>query len=198
MSKFLAIGGVVLASGLMAAGLAQTVPPDQAAQAVPSGAKPHIEIPDTETATCQMCHEDVGKAAVPHGALDAGGCTVCHDFSGAGEETRIAFAAGATSGNTAPLCAMCHEDIAGLLKAPHVHGPAAAGEGTTCHAPHGSETAGLLTAPALQELCTMCHADVGEDLAKKTPHKPAVASCTLCHDAHGSPNPAQLREVVNP
>lgn len=194
---------IVVASGLLVVATAGAVaiqapqtPPAPAAQAEAPSGKPHMEVPDTESSTCLMCHEDIAKAEVVHAPVAEGMCTTCHEFSGAGESMRVALAGGTTD-DTAPLCTMCHDDIAGLLKAPHVHGPAAEGGCTTCHSPHGSASKGLLTAPQA-ELCGMCHADVAEDLGKKTPHKPAAAACTLCHDPHGGPNPAQLRAEVNP
>jgi len=155
-----------------------------------------VEIPDAEATTCLGCHEGLDKAKVAHAPVAGGMCASCHEFSGQGEETRVALAGGAVSDNTTPLCLTCHEDVGSALKAANGHVPAASGDCASCHSPHGSDHPKLMKAPE-RELCATCHDDVGQELQKKVVHAPATAACGVCHNPHGSPNPMLLREVPN-
>jgi DmsE family decaheme c-type cytochrome len=53
-----------------------------------------------------------------------------------------------------------------------------------CHAPHGSQTRGLVRADSTNELCAKCHQ------AKEGPfvfeHPPATEDCAICHEPHGT------------
>ena len=63
---------------------------------------------------------------------------------------------------------------------------------TDCHNVHGEDGTGLMVKANLREKCTSCHAD------KRGPflweHAPAAEDCTLCHDPHGSNQPALLKK----
>lgn len=86
-------------------------------------------------------------------------------------------------------CAPCHP---GKGAGKHVHGPAALGQCTACHDPHGSPF------PALAKdgrRCFSCHDPFppGESL-----HRPATdGRCHACHDPHASPHPAHLKREGN-
>jgi len=145
-----------------------------------------------EAATCLICHEGLDQGPVQHAPVAGGMCTTCHEFSGSGEEMKVALVGGAVSDNTAPLCTMCHDDVAAALETEHTHAPAASGDCVLCHNPHRSDHEHLLNSPQV-ELCTMCHGDVATALETAYAHAPAASGeCTLCHNPHGSIQPRQL------
>ncbi len=63
-----------------------------------------------------------------------------------------------------------------------------------CHNVHGENGTGLRIKATSREKCVSCHAD------KRGPflwdHAPAAEDCTLCHDPHGSNQPALLKKRV--
>jgi DmsE family decaheme c-type cytochrome len=63
-----------------------------------------------------------------------------------------------------------------------------------CHNVHGEDGSGLLVKASSREKCTSCHAE------KRGPvlweHAPVAEDCTLCHDPHGSNQPALLKKRV--
>jgi predicted CXXCH cytochrome family protein len=78
------------------------------------------------------------------------------------------------------LCFNCHDAFGTKAS---VHEPVAGGECTTCHDPHASDQAKLLTQP-VGELCTSCH-----DGPSAAPHLHGPVSsgeCTACHVPHVS------------
>jgi len=85
------------------------------------------------------------------------------------------------------VCYTCHDK--GMFSKKEVH--AAIGMGcTSCHNPHSTDTAKLLTADQ-PEVCYTCH-DKGM-FTKKTVHSPVAAGmCLSCHSAHASDEMALL------
>ncbi len=91
-------------------------------------------------------------------------------------------------------CARCHSE---LTKRPHVHTAVSSGSCSDCHLP--SDAPGKCKQPvgkgwklvaADPALCQSCH-----DMKGKAPSHPAIdMGCTACHDPHGSPNQAQLKQ----
>jgi predicted CXXCH cytochrome family protein len=64
---------------------------------------------------CLMCHDDVVEGERKHGAIEAGGCTICHDPHGSSRKRLLAMAF--PEGLYAPwspdnyeLCFSCHEE----------------------------------------------------------------------------------------
>lgn len=101
---------------------------------------------------CLFCHDDIQEiidtAQVPHGALELGTCTDCHNPHASPQE-RLVKAPGAGP------CADCHDE--------KVPGPEEAGHGVidligcrACHEPHGGSREALLRAEP-PGLCLSCH-----------------------------------------
>lgn len=85
------------------------------------------------------------------------------------------------------ICLKCHVQKKGqIFRSPHLSQDEAKMTCSTCHAPHGSDTPGLLTASSINDNCFKCHAD------KRGPylfdHLPVQENCLLCHDPHASMN----------
>jgi predicted CXXCH cytochrome family protein len=186
---------------------------------------------ESERDTCLMCHEDVTELESGHrlhGALgEKGSCLGCHHGHGTGPEALL------RSDTASELCANCHGKVIKqadgrriaaisemVKKAPTVHGPVAAGECLTCHAPHASEERALLTAPypdkpyrefseETYELCFQCHdVDAFEsDDASGTEfrhgdrnlhalhvNRSKGRTCRMCHDPHATKGDRLIRE----
>lgn len=116
---------------------------DGAAGALLEGGDPEL---------CILCHDDVAdlaaNAAVPHAAVEAGGCTACHNPHASGQPNLKRFPAGGE-------CAGCHEDQA-AGSGEVAHGVVAVVGCEACHEPHGSARATLLRADG-DDLCLSCH-----------------------------------------
>jgi len=153
---------------------------------------------------CFGCHGDVraqfdmpSKHRVNEGLMS---CTDCHNPHGSFTPT---FGMGQTSkmlnqalGNEQP-CIKCHVDKRG----PFVfeHQPGEVDGCISCHKPHGSTNAKLLTRPTVAALCLECHTGTGNfgvksdrgvtypDHATHSMIDPHYERCTGCHVAiHGS------------
>ncbi|MEZ4652406.1 MAG: cytochrome c3 family protein [Candidatus Eisenbacteria bacterium] len=75
--------------------------------------------------------------------------------------------------------------------------PAEEGECLTCHQPHQSEEASLLT-EGIPDLCASCH-DVEDDDFREA-HLGAVGTsvdCRGCHDPHGSKEAGLFQELTH-
>jgi len=132
------------------------------------------------------CHAALTEAKVVHGAVEAGMCEACHEYSGEGHTFTL------TATPIGETCVACHDDP----RAGHavVHGAAAEGECTICHDPHGSDNASLLVASGAG-LCEMCHENPTS--SGGTVHPPAAeGECLLCHNPHASDEKHLARENV--
>ena len=83
----------------------------------------------------------------------------------------------------------------------YVHGPAATGDCTVCHDPHGGEFPYMLWADPKVDLCIACHTDK-QDVKKKK--KGFVEhgiieglGCSACHSPHASDYRFQLAGSIN-
>ncbi len=104
------------------------------------------------TELCILCHEDVvedaAAASVPHGALELGSCTECHNPHASAQE-KLVKAPGAGP------CADCHdEQIPGDGEV--AHGVIELVGCRACHEPHGGENEKLLRQSG-SDLCLACH-----------------------------------------
>ena len=137
---------------------------------------------------CLECHQNnsrTGWHASTHDSSNVA-CSDCHKIHAA----RDPVLAAASQPN---VCYQCHRGARADFSKPSTHavrfGKMACSD---CHAAHGSNTAGLLVKPTLNQTCYICHAE------KRGPflweHAPAAEDCTLCHHPHGSVNPARLKK----
>lgn len=135
---------------------------------------------------CLSCHDGlrakVESSKFGHGAIDAGGCTACHDPHGSGQKHLLK---GKSPDET---CSACHDP---KTRGEVVHPPAKA-SCSICHDPHGSDKAKLLKAE-LPALCLDCHQKSRGDFAGKHVHGPVQAGCPSCHDPHSAPRKSLLR-----
>jgi len=158
----------------------------------------------SEPEACYQCHADVRsqfnlpfKHRVNEGFMS---CTDCHNPHGGFTPT---FAMGQTNkmlnqshGNEQP-CLKCHVDKRGPFVFEHQTGEV---DGCiSCHVPHGSTNAKLMTRPTVTMLCLECHTGSGDfgarssrgvtfpDHATHSMIDPHYQRCTSCHvTIHGS------------
>jgi len=200
----------------------------------PHGADNRMNLRSALPALCLDCHEDIrgqmDDSPVKHAAMTTGrSCAGCHDPH-ASDLPKVMLKP------TMELCLTCHNqelvwdtgrvaNIAQLLKdRPNHHGPIADDDCTTCHAPHGSTNARLLTSayPAgfyadfgekQYALCFGCHeseAFTEEQTSTATAFRngpqnlhylhvnrsPKGRTCRACHDPHATAGPKHVAEAV--
>ncbi|HEY5997981.1 MAG TPA: C25 family cysteine peptidase, partial [bacterium] len=122
----------------------------------------------------------------PHLTNDAAQCAVCHP----GWE-RDGFFVGMAPGET---CQRCHARVDTL---PRRHEPAALGECTACHDPHGTPSARAARRDG--ERCGTCHdpAAAARHLYESNIGRAsAITACGDCHDPHQSTRPALTTAVA--
>jgi predicted CXXCH cytochrome family protein len=163
---------------------------------------------------CTGCHEphssDIPKLLLKysHGPYAARLCSSCHPAPVDGK-------VGLTAANVDTLCYDCHTNFkAEMAGAGSRHKLLSESDRSCmeCHDPHAANQEYHLKKPA-QALCMSCHDErpeqtakvdmpslmsVGTDhqylkLSSKYVHEPAKKSCLICHDAHASPFPKELR-----
>jgi len=144
-----------------------------------------------EAASCitAECHTEYPSAPFPHGPIQQGNCTGCHDPHGT---TKPFFLKALRS----DLCFSCHEELPAEFARRVVHAPVAEGDCLACHDPHGSDLDFHLKRHTIRELCAGCH---GDDVSRhKVLHGPvASGGCTTCHNPHVSDHPGLLFEKGN-
>jgi DmsE family decaheme c-type cytochrome len=141
-----------------------------------------------QPALCYQCHTDVKPAfSQPfHHKVNEGlmSCSDCHDPHGTFQPKQLR-----TSAAQDAVCVKCHTETAGPWVYEH---PPIKTEGcTSCHFPHGSPNARLLTRSNVNTLCMQCHSPSMNFNAPGTPsfHNQAnqYQACTVCHtQIHGS------------
>ena len=90
------------------------------------------------------------------------------------------------------VCFVCHGDVSKQLGLAHRHTAFEGGECSSCHNPHASGHAALLST-SVTGLCLGCHDDYSPLVSSLDVHGPvARGECTSCHDPHASANVAQL------
>ena len=136
---------------------------------------------------CQGCHmNDIGMPWLGsmHQRNDVA-CSNCHEIHKRVDLVTI-------QSRQADVCFDCHKKQKSESNKPYGH-PIGDGQMscTACHNPHHSTADTLLKKNTLNELCWSCHAE------KRGPflfeHPPASEDCSLCHNAHASIHPANLK-----
>ncbi len=118
---------------------------------------------------------------------DFSDCTNCHRVS----ERRTNYKRMAM-GVESCRSDVCHGDVG--TDAEFIHGPVAGGVCISCHNPHGSQKANMLTRSGAEQ-CFICHEDKRSAFDKTHQHTPVKdGECTACHDPHQSDHRYQLRE----
>ena len=143
---------------------------------------------------CERCHLTVAAQfrqpfhhRLPEGAMS---CVDCHNPHGA-----MRPAMTQSFGANEPGCLNCHGDKRGPFT--FEHGPVRFEGCGTCHAPHGSANARMLTRPQVRQVCLECHANLptvntAGHLGVVPPafhdlRSPRYQNCTVCHQkVHGS------------
>jgi len=131
------------------------------------------------TCVTAACHATIVAKKDVHPPTDS--CDSCHEAM----ETPHPQKGKTTFKLTQPaseLCQACHDDKTTF---PVTHGPASAGDCTSCHDPHASDEKPLLRGKS-DDLCFGCHVDVKESLGKAHVHSAIDSGCTTCHNPHGS------------
>jgi predicted CXXCH cytochrome family protein len=188
------------------------------------------------SALCTNCHTDIAKkgaaSLVKHKALTTGAqCTSCHEPHGSAVAKLLVQ-------QTFDLCVNCHstdtmvgangrklQNIKAWLDTNKTwHGPVAAKDCSSCHAPHGADHFRLLTDDYPPEfyapydarayaLCFSCHQEKAYSTARTTTltsfrngdvnlhylHLQQAGrgrTCRACHEVHASQQPHHLREGV--
>jgi predicted CXXCH cytochrome family protein len=164
--------------------------------------------------TCTSCHDphssDTPKILLQfsHGPYAAGLCSACHPAPVDGK-------VGLTEATVDALCYNCHtnfkEEISGAGSR-HKLLSQSNRSCMECHDPHAANQEYDLKRP-VQELCVSCHDEPPKQttqggaplltaegsnlqylkLSSKYVHKPAIKSCLICHNAHASDFPKELR-----
>jgi predicted CXXCH cytochrome family protein len=168
---------------------------------------------------CSGCH-DPHSSNIPkrilefsHGPYKARLCSACHPTP-VGGKVQLAAA------DVDTLCYECHTEFKGEMESTKIRHKLLSQSNRSCiecHDPHAANQENVLKKP-VQDLCLGCHVEpsnktipgnlalsmpsqeAGHDrnaqylkLSSKYVHEPVSKSCLLCHDAHGSEFPYELR-----
>jgi predicted CXXCH cytochrome family protein len=146
----------------------------------------HPRLVNAASPNCITCHRELVRGKEHLHAPVNDDCASCHDVQVTEAGTRMGLLTEAPD-----LCLTCHGDLEAAvkleLKVPHA---TMADACITCHEPHASNLAHLLTAvPA--ELCGGCH-DIQEIQEPHGGQLGSASDCTVCHAPHGTTNPGML------
>ena len=147
-------------------------------------------LPAAEKSPCLRCHKKLVKGKVVHQALESG-CEACHSAINAKTvpHKRTNTLPRGLSSEQPELCYACHDQTQFSKK--NVH-PAIVMGCTTCHNPHSSRNAKLVTTK-IPELCFSCHDKTA--FTGKVVHPPVAAGeCLSCHSPHASNEIALLQK----
>ena len=144
---------------------------------------------DRSTTLCSDCHRpeaaDFRKPfhhPVPEKAMECDDCHLSHSRD-LGRESQLEL-------GSAHGCVSCHADKKGPFVFEHPPGKLSGCE--TCHQPHGSQNARMLTRNSVMQLCLECHtmtpgAAPGQPPSFHDIRTARFRNCLVCHGAiHGS------------
>ena len=160
--------------------------------------------------TCMTCHADVAKAfdTNPHSrlALMHGGkgvtCESCHGpgrahVEGGGDVTKIFQFTKASAKQIDATCLGCHAGAhPNFERSEHAKADVSC---TSCHSVHKSTSEASLLKVAQPQLCYQCHGDVKGTFAMPFHHPvpEGAASCSDCHDPHGTFKKNNLKSTAD-
>jgi DmsE family decaheme c-type cytochrome len=166
------------------------------------------------TDTCVVCHEEqaTSYAKTIHAHVlgderpeNERGCEGCHGPGAAHAEAGggkgvgglQAFGRDDPASGKSAACLRCHAANVGrhdFLRGEHALSGVAC---TDCHGGHWGAGDAMLLRGGVPELCYGCHADVRAAFNLPERHGPGAAppACGDCHEPHGTPNLASLREA---
>ena len=190
---------------------AEEAAPEQEAAppAPPPSAAPEVS-GFAEPGACATCHEDVANALkkTTHGRTEkktwdgASSCESCHGpgaahVAGEGDKTKIRNPKTLSATDASAICLTCHE----RGDRSHWMGSQHEGRGLSClscHKIHHEEapTAKLLKEKTEFATCSSCHLKRKAALMRSShmPLREGTMSCVSCHNPHGSPGPAMLKQ----
>lgn len=172
---FFRVPGIAALIGIFIASLLLTVP---------------ISADEKKPSPCLDCHPEFRKPAKKEHKALLLGCETCHVQVQAKNHPQESNSMRLVQ-DMPLLCFRCHKKT--KFQNRDVHAPAASGNCTGCHNPHGSELEMLLITEA-PELCYSCHNR--EKFSKKYVHKIITHRCS-CHDRHASEHPFLLYAPVS-
>lgn len=131
------------------------------------------------------------------------GCEACHGpgaehADDKGKTGKIHILSELPRAEVDGICLSCHQDAEHSYWRTGTH-EARGLSCISCHQIHheGPPPQGLLAKGGITETCGSCHLQKRATLSRSNhmPLREGVMDCMSCHNAHGSPNPSQLREV---
>jgi DmsE family decaheme c-type cytochrome len=143
---------------------------------------------DAHNGVCMDCHDDQHRSdwmGSDHGFADLA-CTDCHQIHAQQDPMVGGF-------GEVDACMGCHQEVRTdfMQRSSHpVRQELMAC--TDCHSPHGTADGSGLVGGGGNDLCYTCHAEKRGPLLWE--HAPVTEDCGLCHDPHGSVNPAMLTQ----
>ncbi len=149
---------------------------------------------DEPNLICAGCHGDMTPAASRsvHKPAAEKKCLSCHDPHASATKAVLVKP-------PLELCGTCHKPLVErAAKARYKHAPLQSTGCGACHEAHASAKADHVLKNGVPGLCTGCHKTDKPIFAKQhLDYKVAGASCTSCHDPHGSNQRGMLYDRVH-
>lgn len=136
---------------------------------------------DKQNQVCLQCHQQnhLNWSGSIHEDKELA-CASCHHIKDNISERFLL-----TKASESDLCGSCHKSQkAKTLKSYHMAIRDGKVECSSCHNPHGNNTAKQLVENSVNETCYKCHAEKRGPYL--WPHPPVMENCLTCHDPHGS------------